>query len=81
MLSAGRFCQLVTLTELSLSSLVMYRLPNALIAKCWDGQDGLCLPALLRMTVEDVMFGLPETFKRGLPGQLVQALNEWAHEA
>ena len=73
------------LTELSLSGLATYRLPDALVAKRWDGEEGLCLPTLRRVTVEDVTFGLPETFTRGLPGQfteqLVQTLNERAREA
>lgn len=82
---AALFIRMCNLTELSLSGLATYRLPDALIAKRWDGQDGLCLPTLRRVTVEDVAFGLPGTFKRGLPGQftgqLVQALNERAREA
>ena len=82
---ATLFIRMCNLTELSLSGLATYRLPDALVAKRWDGQEGLCLPTLRRVTVEDVTFGLPETFSRGLPGQfteqLVQTLNERAREA
>lgn len=82
---AALFIRMCNLTELSLSGLATYRLPDALVAKRWDGVEGLCLPTLRCVTVEDVTFGLPETFKQGLPGQftkqLVHTLDERAREA
>ncbi|KZT64132.1 hypothetical protein DAEQUDRAFT_52818 [Daedalea quercina L-15889] len=68
------FSGVSNITVVSVSGLAAARLPNMLVARTWDGSDRICLTTLHRVEIEEVMFGVAETFLLKKPGQFTEQL-------